>query len=487
MPFRFFRRVRIAPGLTLNFSKRGASLSLGGRGAKMTFGTSGVTSTVGIPGTGLFYTSHARRRSGPIGSRRRSRVFEAPGHESIEVPSKAESVRQLAMRDPSLGGTLGQRENDELFKELIADGPKTVTMNTQEAKEWLSKLKADSRLKMTDPAGRRISIAALEAKIQKMELQEQIEESRKQIEEDEAEYEELLNMWRDLPAIPNSEEVAAALKMKGFRTDLQQPPPPDLEEKKQSLIESVQCDLSSKLPYSLLPAFVGKAKTKTMADEVWSSRRVEIQNSYNETVRRYESELEKTEAAWRDQENARIGKLQRLVDCDLVEMHNTAVEVTLAIKFPFDTWCDVYLNDASKIFVSLDLPEIEDVIPSHKQRPLKSGEIGEVRIDESSRNQDYFQLIVGQAVLIAAHLFADLPSIALVTIAAYTQRLRKKRLDDIDAYVFEIAFPKDFIESFDTDVDDLLPLIRQLSPIMSLDTKWGLERIERPAWVQEPQ
>jgi len=55
--FRFWRRVRIAPGVTLNLSKSGGSLSFGPRGAKFTVGSRGKRATVGLPGTGLFYTS----------------------------------------------------------------------------------------------------------------------------------------------------------------------------------------------------------------------------------------------------------------------------------------------------------------------------------------------------------------------------------------------------------------------------------------------
>lgn len=56
MPFRFFQRIRIAPGLRLNLSKGGVSLSAGPRGAQFTVGTSGTRATVGLPGTGLHYT-----------------------------------------------------------------------------------------------------------------------------------------------------------------------------------------------------------------------------------------------------------------------------------------------------------------------------------------------------------------------------------------------------------------------------------------------
>lgn len=56
MPFRFWRRIRLAPGITLNLSKSTASLSFGPRGAKYTISPRGNRATAGIPGTGLFYT-----------------------------------------------------------------------------------------------------------------------------------------------------------------------------------------------------------------------------------------------------------------------------------------------------------------------------------------------------------------------------------------------------------------------------------------------
>lgn len=64
MAFRFWRRVRLAPVVTLNLSKSTPSLSLGPRGAKYTISPRGNRATAGLPGTGLFYTVHDRNRSG---------------------------------------------------------------------------------------------------------------------------------------------------------------------------------------------------------------------------------------------------------------------------------------------------------------------------------------------------------------------------------------------------------------------------------------
>jgi hypothetical protein len=61
---RLFRRVRLAPGVSLNLSGSGPSVSLGVRGAHVTIGKSGVRQTVGIPGTGVFYTNREGWHSG---------------------------------------------------------------------------------------------------------------------------------------------------------------------------------------------------------------------------------------------------------------------------------------------------------------------------------------------------------------------------------------------------------------------------------------
>ena len=57
MGLRFFKRIRIAPGLSLNMSKSGPSISFGPRGMKYTVGPRGTRQTFGLPGTGLSYTT----------------------------------------------------------------------------------------------------------------------------------------------------------------------------------------------------------------------------------------------------------------------------------------------------------------------------------------------------------------------------------------------------------------------------------------------
>jgi hypothetical protein len=60
--WRFQRRRKLLPGVTLNVGKRRASLSAGARGAKVNVGRRGVAATISLVGTGLSYIWRAGRR-----------------------------------------------------------------------------------------------------------------------------------------------------------------------------------------------------------------------------------------------------------------------------------------------------------------------------------------------------------------------------------------------------------------------------------------
>ena len=54
MGWRYRKRIKIAPGIHLNFSKRGASATIGPRGASVNIGPNGTYVNTGIPNTGLY-------------------------------------------------------------------------------------------------------------------------------------------------------------------------------------------------------------------------------------------------------------------------------------------------------------------------------------------------------------------------------------------------------------------------------------------------
>ena len=62
MGWRFQRRRKLLPDVTLNVGRRGPSVSVGPRGAKLTAGRRGLTATLSLIGTGLAYVWRRRRR-----------------------------------------------------------------------------------------------------------------------------------------------------------------------------------------------------------------------------------------------------------------------------------------------------------------------------------------------------------------------------------------------------------------------------------------
>ena len=74
--WRFRRRVRIAPGATLNLGKRAASLSLGAGGAHVTVGPRGRRVTIGAPAAGYRASACAGTR---IGTERLGTYGDTPG------------------------------------------------------------------------------------------------------------------------------------------------------------------------------------------------------------------------------------------------------------------------------------------------------------------------------------------------------------------------------------------------------------------------
>ncbi|ADH99736.1 DUF4236 domain-containing protein [Salisediminibacterium selenitireducens] len=62
MSFRFQKRIRVAPGIRVNLSKRGISTSVGRRGGTVSVGRRGVHGNVGLPGTGLSYRTKLNKK-----------------------------------------------------------------------------------------------------------------------------------------------------------------------------------------------------------------------------------------------------------------------------------------------------------------------------------------------------------------------------------------------------------------------------------------
>mgnify|MGYP003340065675 FL=1 len=151
MAFRFYKRIKLMPGVRLNVSGSGTSLSVGRRGASVTFSSRGTFLNTGIPGTGI--AIRARIDSGVAGS---ARVPEA------------------------FFNQMGSRENDHLIRDIAANGRKNATVTVNE----LRRLMQDPRLTLHDPvSGRKYSRVQLEAILRRAETEKAVEEAQAKIDQ----------------------------------------------------------------------------------------------------------------------------------------------------------------------------------------------------------------------------------------------------------------------------------------------------------------
>jgi hypothetical protein len=92
MGFRFQRRVKLFPGVRLNFSGSGISTTIGVRGASVTLGPRGTYANVGLPGTGLSYRTRLDRPPRPSAPQRTPTIPLIPASPLPGVSTKPTST-----------------------------------------------------------------------------------------------------------------------------------------------------------------------------------------------------------------------------------------------------------------------------------------------------------------------------------------------------------------------------------------------------------
>lgn len=89
MGFRFRRSVKIAPGVKLNFGKRGMSTTIGGKALRVTTGTHGTSVGSSIPGTGIYYHKKISSRK----KRPQRTNYERIQQQQLEKQKKLEQAK----------------------------------------------------------------------------------------------------------------------------------------------------------------------------------------------------------------------------------------------------------------------------------------------------------------------------------------------------------------------------------------------------------
>ncbi|MDX6766870.1 MAG: DUF4236 domain-containing protein [Candidatus Methylacidiphilales bacterium] len=432
MGLRFRKRIKILPGINLNLGLGGVSVSTGVPGLRFNLSKRGLSRTVGIPGTGFYHTE--RIRSAP----RRQNSFSRGQSVAIQ------SLEELKAAAATPGAVFRHRDS-----------------------------------------GRKASSASVLAEIRRMETQRAISSARDQIQAEQDHLEELLNFWKDIPRIPSWDEYTAALAPEVFVTDLARPLEPDEVQARREHLFGLEQELATQFPYRFLPKFTYRSKIKALEHQRWPGYWECLLEAFRQKFEVYQAEYSRQAEDWQTAEAERTQFLYRMMSGDLEAVVSGAEATIEAINFPFETECEIFAGEAVALFLHLDLPEIEDVIPSHRKEVLKKGSIRERKIPPKERNEMYARLVLGHAVFVSSTILSAVPYPQHINVTAYTQRARRKAGDPVDTYVLGLGMSREALAAFDAEVEDILDWVRGQHPVMDLDADFHFCPIERPAWLAE--
>ena len=374
----------------------------------------------------------------------------------------------------------GNPENDGVIQRIAQEGTLHETLTVEQARQYL----ADARLKLIDPeTGLRLTPARLEAKIKANDRKEKLEKLQLELDQRAENYDHLLNFWHPLPEIAGQDQWQAAQAKQPFESKLPLPVAPDLVKAQADLLSELTAKHAASGLGLMLPGFVAShAAEKDMAT-AWPERAAGIQAEYERRMGEYQQALAAEAAAWEVAENKRTEWIARLLAGDVEETHHTLAEVLGGLQLPFKLHCDFFLRDAETVFLQLELPVLEEVIPATRIELSARGEPRETRRTKAERQADYTRLALGECLFLAAEIFSYLPQAGTVQVSAYAKRPRERESDPIDSYLLDVAFERQAVIELGQGEQNLIALVVRLGGRLKQNADGGLDRIEPPSWI----
>lgn len=367
-----------------------------------------------------------------------------------------------------------------------------------------------------------------------MAAERQYELAQAQAEQMEHELEELLNSWRDMPALVSESDLRAGLAPQPFADDAPRCEPLDLEAERRAFDHRLRSEalvahprprhvgyaaivlgiLLTMLIGAMLRNSVGSSFRVAVAlslglltglvchgaligrwsrrfnEQVsrglgaWTAHREALEREHAEVTAALREEHGKAAREWGNLERERISSLTRVLAGDVAAIHDLTTQSLEAMDFPFETACDVAVVTADTSYLRVDLPEIEDVVPEIRLKALKRGTVKEVKRKKSERHDAYAHLVAGLALQLAGNVLSVAPSVQVVHIAAYTQR-KQRGGHTGDDYVYEASVTRKFYATMKAESIDPLNALAQLGARFETKKDGEFKKIQQPAWVTE--
>ncbi|WP_394151058.1 DUF4236 domain-containing protein [Vibrio maritimus] len=412
MGFRFTKRVKIAPGVRLNFGLNGVSASVGARGASVNIGKRGVYGNLGLPGTGI---SYREKLNGTSKSTVSARSKYASDESSTRVIVNLNDDGQISFDLPD-GGELTPKQkklmweqNGDAIRGLLEDKKEEINGNSYEIENIYQKI--------IDPA---ISFSYIEKQFNEPrpnigELPAKTVEPQPELPEELSWFSKLFkSRVLDYDKRRQQAEQDYDTKHKLWR---------EKEDERLATVAVIEREHDEKL-------------------QIWEAMKSDFEQNEREISENYEEVLS-------NDENFSESVLSSQLS---------------GIEWPRETLIDFELkiNDA-EVYIDIDLPEIE-------QMPVKSAQLSanqrRLIVKEKSDRQirvEYSKHIHGIALYIGSWVLATLPWCRNVITSCYTQRPNKATGVTQDDYILSIKFDRHSFSTLNFDCPELIDPIEAIT------------------------
>ena len=428
MAWSYRKRIKIAPGISINLSKSGISTSIGPRGAKVTIGPKGSYLNLGIPGTGIY-----------------SRQKISGSSSTSSKPSYASSLYSSSSYTPS------SRSSEESFH---------VSMNMDHTGSVTFSFTDSLGLPVTDEATKQRMIRKTKASPQyKTHLAQLTRMTHDEVNEETQKFTEL---YKKSPELKRESDIEAALSrvVQKHYTPL---PFTEAEPNKDDVRKKLEEEAKEKIVHLFWwknkqdrEKYVEENLPMAYANEMqaWQQRKDDF-NKEQERIRKdkdreylvdYLDEKKPLDLFLTSKPEFIIDGLKE-EDLKL----NDEIPGGFGLDFSFD-------HEYETLYVDLDLPEIEE-IPRRKAEYLPSGSVSFKQKTQKEVQLDYIQCICGLAFFVASRFFNVNANIKYIQISGYTQRVNRATGEDGDDYVYSVFFDKEaFSRLIIENIDPLLAM-----------------------------
>lgn len=392
MGLRFRKRVRIMKGVSINFSKSGASLSLGGRGHSVNIGKRGVRTSVGIPGTGLSYSSSSGGKRSAGG--RRTRTVQ----KTVSFRVQMELDGKISILDP--------RTNEPITDEAV-----------------LRRIKASQSYK---------------------NIIEQLEKNRQQraaqiYKNAYTENEKFLNIHRMASPVDKREayiQQRDRIQLKKYRKAVFSNPKPtegDIRSKLEIEAEKAVTTKAFWKATGLRKQFVEEQLNQKYQEAMaqWEKERAEFEAEQDEI------ELEKNEE-YQEEYDENVDYMNRIIEgdydtvCDAIDTWLEDCTLPVEMNVDYD-----YFAPQGMLLLDVQLPGM-NAISQMEIVKLKTG-IKEKQKSQTTLNEEYATLCFSLALFLAVNIFNLSPGINYIILSGYVLG-RNSTGDVINSYLYSIKF-----------------------------------------------